>query len=397
MENFRNMIISIRLKNFFSIKTEAVLDFTADISTRYNKDFLSENLLNFNEDKFVNILGIFGGNAAGKSNIIKAIEFCRLLILSSHTFTPTDSFKFTPFKFADIHPSEFYINFVTEGIEYEYSFIIENGIISKEELYYYPNRRRAKIFTREHQKFSFGKGIFTRPNELALNTGSNTLLLSRAAVSNRPVAQKIYQYFSEKILIGLGEIDLSTIDVDFFEKYKKILLAAFEVSDSDIVDLTVEKDEQGRNVLKSFHKENPSIPFDFTKEESEGTKRLLVILMCILKSALTGATFFLDEFDLKLHLRLAEFILDLFRATRCAQLVFTSHNPSLINNEKLRPEQIILVTKLSDGNSEFVPLSDFEGLRPQTDLQKAYLQGRFDAVPYIGQPYSLIEKILLQQ
>lgn len=391
------MIISISLKNFFSIKEEAVLDFTADLSTRYHRDFLSENLLSFHDDKFVNILGVFGGNAAGKSNIIKAIEFCRSLILSSHTFNQTETFNFTPFKFDEDKPSEFYIDFVTDGIEYEYSFSIENGVISKEELFYYPNKRKAKIFTRTYQDFSFGKGVLARPNDLALNTGSKTLLLSRASVLNRPVAQKIYQFFYEKVLIGLGDADFSKIDPVQFEKCKDLLLTAFEVSDSDIVDIRIETDGQGRRFLTSFHKENPTIPFDFVKEESEGTKRLLFILLRTLRSALNGATFFLDEFDLKLHLRLAEFILDLIRATHCAQLVFTSHNPSLINNEKLRPEQIILVTKLPNGNSEFIPLSDYEGIRPQTDLQKAYLQGRFDAVPYIGQPVSLIEKFITQQ
>lgn len=390
------MIISISLKNFFSIKEEAVLDFTADLSARYHREFLSENLLDFKNDKFLNILGLFGGNAAGKSNIIKAIEFCRFLILSSHTFTQAEVLDFTPFKFDTDKPSEFYINFVLDDIEYEYSFSIKDGIISKENLFYYPNKRKAKIYTRIYQDFSFGKGVLARPNELALNTGSKTLLLSRASVLNRPIAQKIYQFFHDKLLIGLEQADFSRIDPVHFDKCKDLLLTAFEVSDSDIVDIRLETDEQGKRVLKSFHKENPSIPFDFEKEESEGTKRLLFILLRILKSALNGATFFLDEFDLKLHLRLAEFILDLIRATHSAQLVFTSHNPSLINNEKLRPEQIILVTKLQNGNSEFIPLSDYVGIKPQSNLQQAYLQGRFDAVPYIGQPYSLIEKYIRQ-
>ena len=79
------MILSLRLKNFFSLRDEAVLDFTADRSARKTQDYLPENLIEFSGDKFVNIIGLFGSNAAGKSNIIKAIDFCRKLILTSHS------------------------------------------------------------------------------------------------------------------------------------------------------------------------------------------------------------------------------------------------------------------------------------------------------------------------
>ena len=167
-----------------------------------------------------------------------------------------------------------------------------------------------------------------------------------------------------------------------------------EVSDSDIVDIRLVELIPGFPQLLSFHKENPELPFDFEKEESDGTKRLFVILLMMLKKSIEGATIFLDEFDLKLHLHLAEFLLDTIRASRGGQLVFTSHNPSLININKLRPEQIVFVNKQCDGNSEFVPLSDYEGIGKNTDIQKAYLQGRFDAVPYVGDIYPLLSELI---
>ena len=145
--------------------------------------------------------------------------------------------------------------------------------------------------------------------------------------------------------------------------------------------------------LLSFHKEDHAILFDFDKEESEGTKRLLFILMVLFKKQYDGCTVFLDEFDLKLHLYLAEFILDAIRATKNMQFIFTSHNPMLLNTNKLRPEQIVLVTKHTNGNSEFIPLSDYDGIERIPDLRAAYLQGRFDGVPYIGNIQSLISGI----
>ena len=116
--------------------------------------------------------------------------------------------------------------------------------------------------------------------------------------------------------------------------------------------------------------------------------------MTLLTKPTPGTTFFLDEFDLKLHLRLAEFLLDVVRATHNLQMVFTSHNPLLIETTKLRLEQIVIVNKQSDGNSEFIPLCDYEGINKRTDIQKAYLQGRFDGVPYTGDAYMMISDIL---
>lgn len=390
------MILSLRLKNFFSLRDEAVLDFTADRSARKTQDYLPENLIEFSGDKFVNIIGLFGSNAAGKSNIIKAIDFCRKLILTSHLNNEGDVFDFEAFKFQPDQPSEFYINFVTEGKEYEYSFVLDSEKIISENLYHYPNKRRARIFSRENTySFIHGKGAMSRPVEIESNTSSKTLFLSRASSMNRPIAQLIYRFFLNEVTVGIGALDFSKLTRDKLEANKDLLLKAFEISDSDIVDIKLTEVIPGQLVLQSFHRENPNIAFDFEREESDGTKRLLFILLTILQKSLAGMTIFLDEFDLKLHLRLAEFLLDVIRASRGAQFVFTSHNAMLIDTDKLRREQIVFVNKLDNGNSEFVPLSDYEGLSKSTDIRKAYLQGRFDAVPYICNNFEILSELLI--
>lgn len=121
------MVITLKVKNFFSLRDDAVLDFTVDSSSRKNMDSLIDNLIDFNGDKFVNIIGLFGGNAAGKSNIIKTMAFCRNLILNSHLSNEGDELDFQPFKFEKDKPSEFYMDFVADGVEYEYSFSIKDG------------------------------------------------------------------------------------------------------------------------------------------------------------------------------------------------------------------------------------------------------------------------------
>lgn len=388
------MIISLRFKNFFSLRDDAILDFTADMSAR-RRDLLPENLIEFDGDKFVNIIGLFGSNAAGKSNIIKAMKFCTDLILKSHLNNEGDRFDYEPFKFDADKPSEFYIDFVAEDVEYEYSFVLHRGKVLEEELFYYPNKRKARIFSRKNtEDYIFGKGLISRPQEVVANTGAKTLYLSRASSMNRQVAQSVYRFFLDKVVVGNPLVDFVTILPAEFDTDKELLLKAFEVSDSDIVDIRLAEVHPGRYRLLSYHRENPSIPFDFEKEESEGTKRLLSLLIPLLKKTIEGAAIFIDEFDLKLHLRLAEFLLDVVRASHGGQMVFTSHNPSLINKDSLRREQLVFVNKQADGNSTFIPLSDYQGLGADADIEKAYLQGRFDAVPYVGNIYPVLNEIL---
>lgn len=389
------MIISLRIKNFYSLRDESVIDFTADMSNKTLRDSLPGNLIEFSGDSFLNIIGLFGSNAAGKSNIIKAVDYCRNLILNSHLNNEGDSLSYEPFKFDNSNPSEFHIQFVTDGVEYEYSFALFNGVITSESLYYYPHKRRSKVFIRENSdNYSFKKGVIKRPNEVAANTGPKTLFLSRASSMNKEIARTVYRFFLNQMVVGLDMIDLTKLESADFEKNKRTLLKGLEVGDSDIIDIQLQEIQPGQYRLISYHRENPSIPFDFIKEESEGTKRLLTILMLIINKVSLDTTFFIDEFDLKLHLRLAEFILDLIRATGTSQIVFTSHNPWLIDKNSLRPEQIIFVNKDSEGNSEFSPLYDFEGLEKNTDPRHAYLLGRFDAIPYIGNVRDVISLML---
>ena len=379
------MILTLRLKNFYSILDEAVLDFTADLSTRRRGNILPGNLIDFDADRFVNIIGLFGGNAAGKSNIIKAINDCRDIILNSHQNNIGEDVAIRPFKFAENQPSEFNIDFVSDGIEYEYGFSILNGIIHTEYLYHYPNKRKAKVFERSADgKYTYGKGLTQRPKEIEINTAPNTLFLSRGSSMNRPLLRKVYCYFLNDIVTGLGPMDFTTLTPVRFENAREILINAFKVSDTDITDIQLKEATPGQYRLTSYHRENPALPFDFSLEESDGTKRLFWILLTLIEKIATGATIFLDEFDLRLHTFLAEFLLDVVRSSRKAQLVFTSHNPLLINRDTFRREQIIFVTKNQCGMSEFIPLSDYEGLPPELDIRKAYLQGRFDGIPYPG-------------
>ena len=396
------------------------MDFEAErISTEGAKS-LSDNVFVADGKKYLKTIGIFGPNASGKSSIFKAVLFCNRLVLDSYMNNEGAAFNFMPFKFDgyDEKPSEFSINFVCDGTEYEYSFSLTRKEIVSESLYYYPGKRRAKIFTRNEQVgkskteiFSFADGAFVKPMDVAQSAGRNTLFISRASQMDRELAKKIYNFFLTEFYVGIPQIR-TNYAVGLFEKNKPLILEALRMADSDIVDIEVRKEKINvpavapdlqfgipaiqTEVITRFlttHKRNPKIKFDLYAEESAGTIQIFSLLIVLLDICKRGKTLIVDEFDLRLHTELAQFIINMVHAAKNAQLLFTSHNTNLIDVKKFRRDQICFTNKRDDGSTEFYSLFDFKDFRENMDAEKGYLQGRFDAVPYVTASVDEIRKL----
>ena len=421
------MLIEMRFSNFFSIKDEISIDFkTGNINTATAKE-LTDNIFSVNDEKYLKVQGLFGPNASGKSSILKASLFCRQLILDSFQNNEGTIFNFMPFKFDGYFekPSSFFINFITDGIEYEYSFKLTRNEILSEELYYYPGKRKAKIFTRDESKgttksdiYSFGEGHFVKPLDVAQSTGKNTLFISRASQMDRELAKKIYNFFRTELLIGLPQLS-GKYAVELFNQNKELILKALKMADSDITDINVKiektplfsvQPQVTRNGVSvpsntvtqivevinfyTTHKRNPDILFHLEAEESAGTIQIFNLLLLLLDVCKNGKTLILDEFDASLHTELAQFILDMVNASKSAQFLFTSHNTNLLDIKKMRRDQILFTNKKEDGSTEVYSLFDFKDFRENMDAEKCYLQGRFDAVPYISSSISVIKNLL---
>lgn len=414
------MLLKFSISNFYSIKDTVTVDFEAErISTEGAKS-LSDNVFVADGKKYLKTIGIFGPNASGKSSIFKAVLFCNRLVLDSYMNNEGAAFNFMPFKFDgyDEKPSEFSINFVCDGTEYEYSFSLTRKEIVSESLYYYPGKRRAKIFTRNEQVgktkseiFSFADGAFVKPMDVAQSAGRNTLFISRASQMDRELAKKIYNFFLTEFYVGIPQIR-TNYAVGLFEKNKHLILEALRMADSDIVDIEVRKEKINvpavapdlqfgipaiqTEVITRFlttHKRNPKIKFDLYGEESAGTIQIFSLLIVLLDICKRGKTLIVDEFDLRLHTELAQFIINMVHASKGAQLLFTSHNTNLIDVKKFRRDQICFTNKRDDGSTEFYSLFDFKDFRENMDAEKGYLQGRFDAVPYVTASVDEIRKL----
>jgi len=416
------MVLEIRLKNFFSIKDEVLLDFRAAKMNNDATKALSSTVIEYKGEKILKSIGLFGANASGKTNILKAIDFCQHMIVDSDKYNEGKVFDFVPFKFEGYEnkPSAFSIDFIHEGVEYEYSFTITMTEILKESLYHYPNGRRAKVYTRDETKgpakqniYSFADGSIPRPLDVAINTSRKTLYLSRASQMDREICRKIYRFFMLHFWLGFAPLDFKNFEFDIekeFSQNKDFFLHALSICDSDISDIkliteiakhdgkfradgTVRADGTA-HTFETFHKADPSIAFDLLREESAGTKQLFSLLFFLLNVVKDGKTFMLDEFDLSLHTKLAEFIIDLFHAGSSAQFLFASHNTNLIDVRRFRKDQIVFANKKEDGSTELYSLYDYKDFRETMDAEKGYLQGRFDAIPIVDNSPAALKELV---
>ena len=407
------MLLNIEISNFFSVKEKVCIDFrAANIHTQRAKE-LADNVIDWNGTKVLKSIGLFGPNASGKTSILKAITFCCRMILDSHLYNEGTIFNFEPFKFDGWQnkPSKFLIDFVCEDVEYEYSFELTRERILSESLYYYPVGRRAKVFVREENaKYSFGTGVMVKPSDVVNNTSEKNLFLSRASSMNREVAQKLYRYFMNQFLLGLVNINDMMI-LNSFNAYKPVILKALEICDTDITDIEARTEQTSAPVMipgqselsyklvdvlrfKTFHRNQKDVMFDMDIEESNGTRKLFQILIRLLDVVKNKKGILMDEFDMGFHTRLADYILDLIHASERSQLLYSSHNTNLIDVKRLRRDQIVFVNKTELGATELYSLYDFKDFRENMDAEKAYIQGRFDAVPYVESSVSIIKALL---
>ncbi|MCL2414242.1 MAG: ATP-binding protein [Bacteroidales bacterium] len=418
------MIFEIRLSNFFSIKDEIVLDMKAGNGKSKNMQKLQANTFAYEDERILKSVAIYGANASGKSNIVKAIRFCASMIFTSHAHNENTVFNFFPFKFEGYaqKPSSFLIRFVLHGVEYEYSFSLTTNEIISEELHYYPNGRRAKIFTRnenEHKSkseiYSF-TSVIRKPMDVAENTSRKTLYISRASQMDRELPKEIFRYFNETFILNYLNYSNQEIEALFLQN-KNTLLKALSIADSDIVDINVRKEAHPEKrvfvtvtetenkissqditkehlIFQTFHKANDKIPFDLFADESAGTQKLFFIMLSIIDIVKNNKILLIDEIEGNLHSKIVEYIIGLFHASKSAQIIYTTHNTNLLDLTKLRKDQIYFVNKHDDGSSDLYSLYDYKDFRDTMDVEKAYLQGRFDAIPYIDNSEDTLKQLI---
>ena len=409
------MILEITLENLFSIKDKISLDLrSANINTEKAKN-LPHNLITFDKESILKSIAIYGANASGKTNIIRSIRYCCYMILESHLYNENSRFNFSTFKFYDKKEAKFSILFILEKIKYEYSFSFKKSEILTESLYYYPQKKKSKIFTRDETKknvYSFSN-VIKRPNDVSINTSKKTLYISRASQMNREIPKNIFNFFNQKFILNYQPINNYRLE-NFLKNKKEILLEYLQKASTDIVNIDFEKkkikhtvvnlknitipnieknkevttpinyQEETALIIKTYHKPNPNVPFNFMQEESNGTINFFYVLINLIDIIENNKMLIIDEIETSLHSEIIKWIINFFHnKENQSQLIFSTHNTNLLSFDLFRKDQIYFVEKTDEGFSNLYSLYDFKDFRENMDMEKAYLKGRFGAIPFV--------------
>ncbi len=365
---------------------------------------------------------IYGANASGKTNVLRALDFFSGAIRRSHRswnpdeLVPRDRFLGQSIEGSTV--SRFVADFALDDIEFQYGFELNDIGIQSEWLYAFPQQRKQEWFVRNLEGgFRFGSKL-KGPNSAVRDiTRQDSLFLSAARQSGHPQLRPIAKLLSSGLRIRMRPPVSLALDLENFlnesPSERDRLLTLLRAADKGIEDLRIDfrlkiRDGMGITSQRQLEKE-PSEPIasrvttsrdlvyvhriegervDLGEAaQSEGTRTLAGELPRILIGLREGNLVGIDELDRSLHPQLTLAILGLFASPESnpkgAQLVFTTHDTSLLSSGILRRDEVWMCEKDSDGASSLFPLSDFAP-RKNENLEKGYLQGRFGAVPHLN-------------
>lgn len=416
------MLIEFRVKNFRSFKDEQTLSMLAsfDESLPGNVTSLSPK----KDDRLLNSAAIYGANASGKSNLVIALFLLKNLVVLSHQHQKGMMLNHQPFAFggpSTKEPTVFDIEFVKNGVRYDYHLAFTKKEVVEESLYHYPKNRRAMIFTRTGQKFDFHMDQVEQ-EVISRRTLENTLYLSTSVQFNYMGTMQAFDWFRNDLIV----LDTTAVDglmdqvierINHNKKFKNNILKALRIADLGIIGVKGRvrdlppRELEGKvppqvigamtimggpikvrdltftHSIKTGSGSTEEFDLGYLNE-SEGTRKLFAIVGTIIEALSEGKTVVIDEMDTKLHHDISGWFVSLFhdpeQNRKGAQLIFNTHDMQLLDLSKLRRDQVWFVEKDAEcGSSSLYSLAEFRE-RKDRDILKAYAQGRYGAVPFIS-------------
>ena len=372
----------------------------ADRAATRGFDGLSERVLT--------VAGIYGPNASGKSNVLDAMAWLSMAVATSlrgwEDYIPRDAHRFGK---GPASPSEFDLDLEVDGVRYAYRLEVDDSAVLFESLDSYPEGRRRNLFTRHRSEIDFRRGLdgtrgirdLLTPTTLALSAGRRVGATDFGSVGRTLAKMRVLGLQRRRFLRAGGVFDSTTrLLSDTPEDRPAVTdpsgaMDLLRFADPGIDDFVMTEEESGRlgprRHLGLVHRgEGEPVTFDL-EDESAGTQTWFRLIGPAFAALRFGRVLLLDEIDASLHPRLSARLIEIFQDprtnTRGAQLVFTSHDTSLLNS--LNRDEVWLTEKAPDATTRLVGLAEFGGkrVRRSLNLEKAYLQGRFGALPEVDQ------------
>lgn len=433
------MLKRFSVENFASFNDEQSLDLTAG-----RTELLPEHICEFTKVKLLKSAVIYGANASGKSNLVKALDFAKQIVIKGLTNVDTYKKHFRLMEGNESKQSSFNFEIEIDGDFFCYGFdvLLKSGQLIEEWLYKIGSENPELIFERKGNEIEIGKrlskgegkGRFKVYRDDMKNQHSQLFL---AEIANKALElpavettiNAVYAWFKNKLKIIYPDDDLSHMHFimnSISDNYSKVVGQYLRAFDTGVVDVeSIEEDfETGLkhlpdnlknkiatdlnnkdfketvfkvnkeffNVLKAesgelslkklglVHGKQITDTFEL-KDESDGTRRLLDFIPLIPLFS-QDHTVIIDEIDRSLHPMLTRTFFELFHQNEDSksQLLMTTHESTLLDLELLRRDEIWFVEKDDSGSSSLFPLNKFK-VRYDSKVEKAYLLGRYGAIP----------------
>lgn len=413
------MLLEFRVRNYRSIRDEIVISFAA----LKDKKLADTHLAMTGIKTLAHVVRsavVYGPNASGKSTLLQALAFMRAVVAESATIIqPGQSYNVQPFRLdADyvVQPTEFEISFILNGMRHQYGFSLTPERIIDEWLLVYRAAKPQQWFSRHFDKKSQSSTYkysthLTGPRKLwEESTRPNALFLSTAAQLNSELLGPIFRWLVEQsVYFGAGltpppDSTTELLQTDIGKRAVRDFLASADISISDVLSVPrqgfqqkimfgpegtkVTREEQEVLTPQFVHKtERGSANFEL-HEESQGTQRLYALVAPILDVLKHGRLLIVDELDSSLHPLLVRWLVRMFHQPELnllgAQLLFTTHDTSLLDRTLFRRDQIWFTEKDRNQATQVYPLTDFSP-RETEAWERGYLIGRYGAVPFLNE------------
>ena len=402
------MLLEFTCSNYRSFKSPVLFSMLAG-----QDDTHDEILIPFENYRVLRSAVVYGANGSGKSNLVRAIWFMKTLVLESISLQPGQVIKYQPHKYnQENKDSEFGIQFVKNGKRYSYGFKQRQEGIVEEHLFFYPKGRQVKVFTREVESFVEGdkfKGRFERCHDVLK---PNRLMLSCAANFSSVIEVKeAFEFFRDDLVIYLGAESNSwlpySLDVlDSNPDRKRWFLQILSGLCTGIKDISIEKQhvhqqtdalpvksDNGNKIAKTVmevrykadvHYDVFDIPL---QEESAGIQRLVEFLCPFIDILAKGRILVCDELERNFHEAIVKKIVETFSGTNksTSQLIFTTHNTSILNLDTFRRDQIWFTEMMEEKReTDLYSLAEIRGVRKDDNVAKGYIAGRYGAIPMLN-------------
>jgi AAA15 family ATPase/GTPase len=394
------MLIRFTVENYLSFNELIDFNMIASAEERHNHHILQGQAA---ED--IDLLKtsiIYGANASGKSNLIKAMSFAQNFIVNGLAKNQTIDAK--PFKLDSScykKPSRFEFEFSYQEKQYAYGFAVDKNQVHEEWLFEMGHEIEKPIFERvknsisfhfEHELFvNLAEEEKQRISYEAKSTRTNLLFLTNCQERNIQSLESIYQWFAEILIIVFTNskhqalTSLAKFNIDFFNKVIKLFNFGI-----DKIQIEEFKDKKSGNLVSKLitvrkNKTGNDVRFEIS-EESEGTQRFMDFIPMIIGLS-KDKVFVIDEIERSLHTllirKLFELLLqhELFDSAQ-SQLIASTHEVNLLDIKNLfRKDEIWFMEKNQNGESVLYSLANADV--DHLNITKGYLNGRFGAIPFI--------------